>query len=148
MDTKANSDVVEIATFLVGGAFCGMNILNIQEINKLMEMTTVPQSPDYVKGILNLRGQIVTVIDLGKKLGLAPTEMTHASRNIIIKSDGEYIGLLTDSISDVLRLDMNDVEAPPANIGGIQGTFFNGVYKTEKSLIGLLNLDKVLSVAE
>ena len=69
-DKPKASGTVELATFYVGEALCGMDILKVQEINKLMEMTKVPQAPSYVMGILNLRGQIVTIIDLGKKLGV------------------------------------------------------------------------------
>jgi len=146
---KTAGKSIELATFFVGSAFCGLDILNIQEINRLMDMTHVPQAPDYVKGILNLRGQIVTIIDLRKKLGLAATGSEEKSRNnIVVKSKEEYIGFLTDGISDVLLINLNDVESPPANIGGIQGKFFKGVYKTEDKLIGLLDIDKVLEMEE
>lgn len=140
-----NSQIVELATFYVGEALCGMNILNVQEINKLMDMTKVPQSPEYVTGILNLRGQIVTVIDLGKKLGLSSTDFSESTRNIIVNSDSEYIGLLVSSISDVVEANLEKVEEPPANIGGVQGAFFKGVFKTRDRLIGILDVNKVLS---
>jgi purine-binding chemotaxis protein CheW len=103
--TNLNSGMVELATFYVGTSLCGMDILKVQEINKLVEMTVVPQAPDYVMGILNLRGQIVTIIDLGKKLGLSSTEMSPDTRNIIVNSKGEYIGLLVERISDVVTSD-------------------------------------------
>ena len=122
-----------------------MDILNVQEINKLMEMTKVPQAPDYVTGILNLRGQIVTVIDLGKKLGLASTDFSESTRNIIVNSDKEYIGLLVSRISDVVEANWEKVEEPPANIGGVQGAFFKGVFKTKDKLIGILDVNKVLA---
>lgn len=136
---------VELATFYIGDALCGMDILKVQEINKLMEMTKVPQAPQYVTGILNLRGQIVTVIDLGKKLGLTAIDLNDASRNIIVNSANEYIGLLVSHISDVVAADMDKVEKPPANIGGLQGTYFKGVFKTQDRLIGILDVDKVLA---
>lgn len=136
---------VELATFYIGDALCGMDILKVQEINKLMDMTKVPQSPEYVNGILNLRGQIVTVIDLSKKLGLAATDFSETARNIIVNSDNEYIGLLVSRISDVVEADWEKVEDPPANIGGVQGTFFKGVFKTKNRLIGVLDVNKVLS---
>ncbi len=139
------SSSVELATFYVGEALCGMDILNVQEINKLMEMTKVPQAPRYVTGILNLRGQIVTVIDLGKKLGLTSTEFSESTRNIIVNSGQEYIGLLVSSISDVVAAQWDKVEKPPANIGGVQGAYFKGVFKTENSLIGILDVNKVLT---
>ncbi len=141
---QAENKTVELATFYVGESLCGMDILKVQEINKLLEMTEVPLAPDYVKGILNLRGQIVTVIDLGSKLKLADTETSGDTRNIIVNSNGEYIGLLVDKIGDVERTEEEDIEPPPANIGGIQGRFFEGVFKKENSLIGILNVEEIL----
>jgi purine-binding chemotaxis protein CheW len=140
-----NRPTVELATFYIGEALCGMDILNVQEINKLMDMTKVPQAPTYVTGILNLRGQIVTVVDLGKKLGLTSTELSESTRNIIVNSENEYIGLLVSSISDVVEAQWDKVEDPPANIGGVQGSFFKGVYKTQDRLIGILDVNKVLA---
>jgi len=140
----ADSGTVELATFYVGQALCGMDILKVQEINKLMEMTKVPQSPEYVVGILNLRGQIVTIIDLGKKLGLFSTRLRDECRNIIVNSKDEYIGFLTEKISDVVQAEWEKVEPPPANIGGVQGRFFKGVFKTESSLVGILDVEEVL----
>ena len=121
---QAGNRTVELATFYVGDSLCGMDILKVQEINKLLEMTEVPLAPDYVKGILNLRGQIVTVIDLGSKLSLADTETDGDTRNIIVNSNGEYIGLLVHKIGDVERTEEENIEPPPANIGGIQGKYF------------------------
>ena len=141
---QMGSRTVEMATFYVGKALCGMDILNVQEINKLMDMTTVPQAPEYVMGILNLRGQIVTIIDLGKKLRLGDTELNEMSRNIIVNSSGEYIGLLVSRISDVVEAEWDKVEPPPANIGGVQGKFFKGVFKTKERLIGILDVERVL----
>lgn len=141
---KTDNQTVEMATFYVGKALCGMDILNVQEINKLMDMTTVPQAPDYVVGILNLRGQIVTIIDLGKKLNLGKTDLSDMSRNIIVNAKDEYIGLLVSRISDVVEAEWDKVEPPPANIGGLQGKFFKGVFKTKDRLIGVLDVAKVL----
>lgn len=144
----SNKKLIELATFLVGDALCGMDILKIQEINKLIDMTTVPQAPDYVLGILNLRGQIITSIDLSKKLGLGETNLSDDPRNIIVNSKGEHIGLLVKKISDVVQADTDKFEPPPANMGGIQGDFFTGVYKTENKLIGILDVEKVLRINE
>lgn len=143
---KARKNIIELATFYVGDALCGMDILNVQEINKLMEMTKVPQAPEYVTGILNLRGQIVTIIDLGQKLGLGEAEIGGESRNIIINAPGEHVGLLVTRISDVVMADPDKIEPPPANMKGIQGDFFTGVYKTENRLIGILDIKEVLRI--
>jgi purine-binding chemotaxis protein CheW len=141
---NSGHETIELATFYVGEAHCGMDILNVQEINKLMEMTCVPQAPNYVNGILNLRGQIVTIIDLGKKLGLNNTDKSEECRNIIVNSKDEYIGLLVDRISDVIKADKTKLEPPPANIGGVHGRYFEGVFKTEESLIGIIDIEEVL----
>lgn len=142
--TTQSKSVLELATFYVGHALCGMDILKVQEINKLMEMTKVPQAPDYMVGILNLRGQIVTIIDLGQKLGLGSVEITNESRNIIINAPGEHVGLLVSRISDVVMADPDRIEQAPANMSGVQGSFFTGVYKTENRLIGILDIKEVL----
>ena len=142
--TEIHSDTVELASFFVGEALCGMDILKVQEINKLIEMTRVPQAPEYVLGILNLRGEIVTIIDLGKKLGLKSTKISEKTRNIIVNSNGEHIGLMVEQISDVVQAKFEKIEAPPANIGGVQGKYFTGVLKTKDRLIGILDVGKVL----
>lgn len=142
---KTDKNIIELATFYVGDALCGMDILKVQEINKLMEMTQVPQAPNYVTGILNLRGQIVTIVDLGKKLGLGKTDYGNDPRNIIVNAPGEHIGLLVRQISDVVMANPDRIESAPANMSGIQGNFFTGVYKTEHKLIGILNVEEVLS---
>lgn len=146
--TEIHSDTVELASFYVGEALCGMDILKVQEINKLIEMTRVPQAPEYVLGILNLRGEIVTIIDLGKKLGLKSTELSDKTRNIIVNSNEEHIGLMVEQISDVFQAEREKIEAPPANIGGVQGKYFTGVFKTEDRLIGILDVEKVLEEGE
>lgn len=146
MENKKNN--VELATFYVGDALCGLDILQIQEINKLNMVTKVPQAPDYVQGILNLRGQIVTIIDLGKKLGLAETDTSLDPRNVIVNSAGSYVGLMVRKISDVVEADLSKKELPPANMQGIQGEFFTGVYKMDNVLIGILDIEKVLDTED
>jgi purine-binding chemotaxis protein CheW len=141
--TKKNK-IVELVTFHVGKALCGMDILTVQEINKNMNITYVPQSQDYVLGVLNLRGKIVSIIDLGRKLGLSPVKFTENSRNIIVNPKTEHIGFLVDRISDVIPAELDKIESPPTNISGVQGKFFEGVFKTEDSLIGILNVEEIL----
>ena len=141
---KVETSKMELATFYVGQALCGIDILNIQEINKHFDVTTVPQAPDYVKGILNLRGRIVTILDLGKKLGLSEIEGSKDNRNIIVRSGEEHIGLMVDSISDVVTADMNLIEHSPSNMNGVKGKYFQGVLKTKSNLVGILDIQEVL----
>ncbi len=141
---KHKESNTELATFYVGKALCGIDILSIQEINKHFEVTTVPQSPDFVVGVLNLRGRIVTILDLGKKLGLSQIQSSKSNRNIIVRSQDELIGLMVDSISDVVTADNDRIESAPSNIKGMQGKFFKGVMKTQTALIGILDIEEVL----
>ena len=141
-----NTDIksLDLATFYVRGSAYGIDLLKIQEINKLLLLTPVPGAPAYVRGILNLRGQIVTVIDLGYKLGLPETRVNRKGRNIVVRSAGEHIGMVVEEISEVVRANVDEVEAPPANMNGIRGDFFHGVIKTDDLLIGILDIEKVL----
>jgi len=132
----------------VGNALCGIDILKIQEINKQIDVTNVPQAPDYVIGVMNLRGKIITIIDLGKKLGLSPAALSKDNRNIIVDSKDEQIGLLVDRINDVLIADSSKIETAPANLGGVQGVYFSGVLKTDTALIGILNIEEVLKTSD
>ena len=144
MHNHTDIKILDLATFYVRESAYGIDLLKIQEINKLLVLTPVPGSPSYVQGILNLRGQIVTVIDLGYKLGLPETRVNRKGRNIIVRSAGEYIGLLVEKISEVVRVNVDEIEAPPANMNGIQGDFFHGVIKTDDLLIGILDIERVL----
>ncbi len=135
---------MELATFNVGGSLYGIDIMNIQEINKHFEVTKVPQAAEYIIGVLNLRGKIVTILDIGKKIGLSHIKRSKDNRNIIVQSQDEYIGLLVDSISDVVIAEKSNLEPAPSNLGGLEGKFFKCVLKTEKSLIGILNIEEVL----
>lgn len=138
------TDDIEISTFQIGNVRCGINILNIQEINKQTDITTVPHARNYIKGILNLRGNIVTVVDLAKRLGLSSSAETDSGRNIIVDIEGEHIGLFVDAIGDFIKASPGDVDPPPPNISKLDGKFFSGVLKSENDLIGLLDIEEVL----
>ncbi|MCP4109505.1 MAG: purine-binding chemotaxis protein CheW [Desulfobacteraceae bacterium] len=137
--------IVELCTFYIGDHQFGIDILKIQEINRNPTITTVPQSQEYIVGVMNLRGRIVTVIDLAKKLGLPFTMPGKDSRTIIVNSQDEYIGLLIDRIGDVVPVDTEKTELPPVNIGDVLGSFTEGVLKTGAGLIGILDVEAVLA---
>ena len=136
--------LTELATFHVGEALCGLDIHHIEEIILLPPYTRVPQAPADVLGILNLRGQIVTIVDLARRIGLGTSVPTDQTRVIIINTPGGKVGLLVHRISDVVSVNLNEAEPAPANLRGIQGRYFTGACKREKALIGLLHLDRVL----
>lgn len=145
---QAHDYLTELATFQVGEALCGMEIQHIQEIITLSQFTRVPQAAADVLGILNLRGQIVTVIDLARRMELAITSPTAESRVIIVNIGGGKVGILVHRINDVVSVNLKQTETAPANLRGIQGRFFTGVCKQENNLIGLLHLNRLFNHEE
>ncbi len=142
-------DIIRVSTFYLDDTLCGIDINLVQEINDDLSLTKVPLSPDYVMGIMNLRGQIVTVIDQGKKIGFSPSEITNERRVVIVKSKDEYIGLVVDEIKEVIAMDKKKINAPPANIKGVQGKFFKGVVETDTNeLLALLDVEAILGMEE
>jgi purine-binding chemotaxis protein CheW len=132
----------QFVTFRIDGALLGIDVLMIREINRVLDVTWVPHAPVYVRGLVNLRGQTVTVFDLGIRLGLNSRGITDESHNIILKYD--LVGLIVDSIGDVVQCDESDIEAPPANVGNLGGRFIEGVIKLEGELLVTLSAAKIL----
>ena len=136
----------EIAVFQVDQILCGLNIDHVQEINKHINITHVYGAPDYVRGIMNLRGQIVTVIDMRMKFGLESIDFNDNMRIVVTKSNEENIGLLVDGVKDVITANLEQIEPPPSNVKGISSTYFTGVLKLKEALLMLLDKDKVLEI--
>ncbi|MFH1138507.1 MAG: chemotaxis protein CheW [Pseudomonadota bacterium] len=137
--------VRQFVTFRIDDHLLGIDVLGVREINRALEITPVPRSPAYVRGLVNLRGQIVTVFDLGVRLGFEPRLISETTHNVILKS--EVVGLMVDAIGDVAQTDEEDVEPPPANVGGIEGEFIEGVVKLERELLVILSAEKLLRYA-
>ena len=117
----ATSSELQFSTFYVGDLLMGIDIQQVQEINRQVEMTGVPHAPEHVRGVVNLRGEVVTVLDLQIILGLGSTSVTGRSRNVIVDLNGEKTGLLVDRIADVVIAQSSEIESPPANVSGIDG---------------------------
>lgn len=143
--TSVDSETLELATFSVGENLIGVDIRQVQEINRNMGITSVPHVPDTVRGVINLRGEVVTVIDLRTVLGLDSIDVSRTTRNIVLSSSGERIGLLVDSIADVVTAQSTDIVDPPGNPSGVDGRFFRGVLKLDGELLLVLDVDEVLT---
>lgn len=138
-------DTLQISTFYLDETLCGIDIDLVQEINGDLSFTPVPLSDEYVLGVMNLRGQIVTVIDQSRKIGFAPVTITADSRVVIVRSRGESIGVVVDKVKEVVTVDRKAVGKPPSNIKGSQGKFFSGVVQTDRhELLALLDIDEIL----
>ncbi|MFP4416904.1 MAG: chemotaxis protein CheW [Chitinivibrionales bacterium] len=153
----------QFATFYIGENLFGLDVLLVREINRNLDFTFVDRSSEYVVGLLNLRGQIVTVLDLGVRLGLGKRNITEGSRCVVLKTNAELpdvqkengsrsttadeiVGLLVDRIGDMVVIDEKEIEAPPANVGAVDGKFLSGVVKMENSLLVLLKTKEMLAI--
>jgi purine-binding chemotaxis protein CheW len=138
-------EMLQLVTFKLGSEEFALDILLVQEINRRVEITKVPKTPEFVEGVINLRGKIVPVLDLRKRFGLVGREFTAQSRIIVVNIDKRVLGLMVDSVSEVLRIPRHTVEPPPPIVAGIDATYIKGIGKFEGRLLILLDLGKVLS---
>lgn len=149
-------------TFQLDEQLFGIDIRFVREINKQLELSPVPHAPDYVCGLINLRGQIVTVVDLKRRLGLEDTCLTSDTHNLIIKTDQELatspdrdellqdfsipdkVGFLVDQIGDIVTVSDDTIAQPPANVGKVDGQYLTGVVSLQEGLLTILSMHKIL----
>jgi purine-binding chemotaxis protein CheW len=132
----------------VGSALFGVDAEPVQEIVRVGHITPVHHAPEYVVGIMNLRGRIVTVIDLGLKLELERTNITPESRILIVEWKGEQVGLLIEQEGGVVAVDRSTMRTPPENVRGVHSTLLEGVFLTDGHLMALLDLTAVLEIQD
>ncbi|MGD1075221.1 MAG: chemotaxis protein CheW [Thermodesulfovibrionales bacterium] len=142
-----STEILQLVTFKLGGEEYATDILKVQEINRMVNITAVPNTPGYVEGVINLRGKVIPVINLRKKFGL-DTKAADAQSRIMVVDIGTTVGLIVDSVSEVLRLPSDTVEPPPPMTGGDGAEFIRGVGKLEDRLLILLDIDKLLGHEE
>ena len=142
------SKELQLATFYLDGLLFGIDILEIQEINRQRDLTLVPHTLQQVRGVINLRGEVVSVLDLRRVLGLGSIELGQDTRNIVLHYGGELVGVLVDRLSDVASVYADDLQQPPANISGVDARFMLGVHQLEGELIVLLSVEEILAVPE
>lgn len=136
---------LEVFLFRVDENLCGLDVKGIQEVRKDFKITPVPLAPDFVRGVVNLRGDIATVFDLRKRLGLSPGVVTEDTRLIVAKfRKGENVGLLVDRIEDVVSLPRQEIKAAPSHVASIRGDYIAGVWQFEDELVTLLDLSVIL----
>ncbi|PTN38737.1 chemotaxis protein CheW [Desulfonatronum sp. SC1] len=142
------AELLQLVTFHIGEEEFGVEILKVQEIIRMLGITRVPKAPDFVEGVINLRGKVIPIIDLRKRFGMTAQEHDKHTRIIVIEINKVIVGFVVDSVSEVLRIPANTVEPPPAIISGIESEYINGVGKLADRLLILLDLDRLLSRGE
>lgn len=134
---------LQLVTFGLGDEEFAVDILAVQEINRMMALTRVPQSPPEVEGVINLRGKIIPVIDLRKRFGLKANEKSEQSRIIVVDVHNKVLGFIVDRVSEVLRIPSNIVEPAPSMVCSVDSDFIAGVGKLDDRLLILLDLPKL-----
>jgi len=133
------------ATFQVRDALCALDAASVQEVIRVGPVTPVNYASKEVVGIFNLRGRIVTIVDIGQRLGFAPAVPGPESRIFIIEDRGEFIGILVDRVDEVVEVEQGEWQAPPANVNGLQATYLKGVCRSGGRVITLLHGARLLA---
>jgi purine-binding chemotaxis protein CheW len=136
----------QLSTFFVGDLFFGVDVLHVQEVLRFQPMTPVPRALDVIEGLINLRGQIVTAIDMRRRLGLPARQQGHEPMNIVVRTSDGAVSLLVDEIGDVLDLNESAVERPPENLDPAAKGLIRCVYKLEDRLLLVLDTDKTVDL--
>jgi purine-binding chemotaxis protein CheW len=137
----------QFSTFFVADLFFGVDVLCVQEVLRFQQMTHVPKAPEVIEGLINLRGQIVTAIDLRRRLGLPPRASDQMPTNVVIRTDDGAVSLLVDEIGDVLDVDAATYERPPENLVPAAREIIRGVYKLKDRLLVVLDTEKAVEIA-
>lgn len=138
----------QFCTFHVDGLFFGIDVLQVQEVLRFQPMTRVPMAPAMVRGLINLRGQIVTAIDLRHRLGLASRGADSLPMNIVVRSEEGAVSLLADQIGDVIEISDDSFERPPDTLKGAARELVTGVHKLKDRLLLILDTGRAVSVAQ
>lgn len=137
-----------LCTFYVDDLLFGIDVLNVQEVINQQEMTRVPLASDVVTGLINLRGQIVTAIDLRRRLGLGKLESEESPMNIVINTNGGILSLVADRIGDVIEPDIETYELPPATLSSAIREMVSGIYKLDDKLLLVLDTEEAIKLKQ
>ena len=142
------TDLLQLVSFVIGDEEFAVSILAVQEINRMLQITRVPQSPPFVEGVINLRGKIIPVINLRGRFGMDRLENNDDARIIVVEVNARVIGFTVDSVNEVLRISADSVDAAPQMASSVDSEYIQGVGKLEDRLLILLSLEKLFTNRE
>ena len=145
---KEKEELLQLVSFKIGDEEFGVDILSVQEINRMSQITKVPNTPEFIEGVINLRGRIVPVIDLRVKLGMVRKDHGKDTRIVVVELKGKTMGFIVDEVNEVLRISKDITEAPPDIVGGVNSEYITSIGKLDDRLLILLDLEKILSFSE
>ena len=147
-ETQTNDPEIQLVTFRLKDETYGINVMQVQEVLRVTDIAPVPGAPHYVMGIINLRGNVVTVIDTRMRFGLPQGEMDDLSRIIVIESEAQVVGILVDSVAEVADLRVSEIDSAP-NVGNEESSrYIQGVASRDNNLLIVVDLNKLLSEEE
>jgi len=135
---------MQLVSFKLDEEFYGIEISKVREIILIPEVTRIPETPSYVKGLINLRSTVIPVIDLRARFGLSAAELTDESRIMVLHACGETIGIVVDAVNEVLRVKQDQIAPPPPPVASVGRDYLTGLVKQEKHLLILLDIDRLL----
>jgi purine-binding chemotaxis protein CheW len=141
------SGTLQLATFYVADMCLALDIGTIQEIIRDVKITRVPHAKPQVRGVINLRGDVASIIDLRQVLGLQALETTAGTQTLIVRSQGECVGLIVDRVGDICEVEASAIVPPPPNVDKVDGRFFHGVSQRGSEIILVLDLDQALAMS-
>ena len=140
------TDSKQFSTYFLNGLFLGVEVLKVQEVIRYQEMTRVPLAPNMIQGLINLRGQIVTAIDLRRRLDLPPRPEGQLPMTVVVRSEDGAVSLLVDEIGDVVEIQDEAYERPPETLKGVARELVTGVYKLKDRLLLILDTERTVSL--
>jgi purine-binding chemotaxis protein CheW len=138
---------LQFATFSVGQLFFGIDVLQVQEVLQYQPMTPVPLAPSVIEGLINLRGQIVTAVDMRRRLGLNDRSGDQMPMNVVVRAGEGAVSLLVDEIGDVVEVSSDTFELPPDNVDPATRRMLRGVYKLKDRLLLILDMERTIDIA-
>jgi purine-binding chemotaxis protein CheW len=146
--TQLSGKTLQAVTFALGSEEYGVDIAQVQEINRMVTITHVPRAPKFMEGVINLRGQLIPIIDLRTRFGMQRSERTKNTRIVVTEIGNKRIGMVVDSVSEVLRIPVEQIEDAPDLVAGVDTEYIRGVGKMGDRLIIMLDLGRVISGSE
>jgi purine-binding chemotaxis protein CheW len=148
LSTEGTAEVKQLISFTVGAEEYGLELLRVKEVIRMRQITWLPKAPSCVKGIINLRGDVIPIVDLRERFGLAAQEQTAITRMIVVEVEGRMVGMVVDSASQVVRIPADQFDPPPTAMGALSRDFITAVGKMDEKLIIMIDVDRVLSTEE
>ena len=145
---QESEEILQLVSFVLENEEFGIDILKVEEIIRIISITKIPNTPDFVEGVINLRGRVIPVIDLRTRLGHPRREHNNNTRVIVVNVNGMTLGFIVDSVREVLRIPKSITEPPPSITAGVNSEYITAVGKLENRLLILLDLEKVLDLKQ